>query len=267
MLDSTGEAEACTALAVGAHPDDIEMQMAGTLLLLKKAGADIHMWNIANGSCGTVVLDKEEITRLRWEETQDSAREAGATIHPPLVDDITIFYEPVLLARIAAVIRQVKPNILLVPSLEDYMEDHQNTCRLLVTAAFVRGMRNFDTSPPTAPWNGHTALYHAMPYGLRKVVQAEYYVDVGCVLDRKLAMLAKHRTQKEWLDVSQGLDAYLTATRELCRTVGRMSNRFEFAEGWRRHSNVGFGPDGHDPLKDMLLDACWVDPEYEKSLR
>ena len=39
------------AFAIAAHPDDIEFQMAGTLILLQRAGYEIHYMNIANGSC------------------------------------------------------------------------------------------------------------------------------------------------------------------------------------------------------------------------
>ena len=66
-----------TAFAIGAHPDDIEFMMAGTLLRLKDLGAAIHMWNLANGSCGTAVHTKDEIVRLRAEEARASAL-AGA---------------------------------------------------------------------------------------------------------------------------------------------------------------------------------------------
>ena len=40
------------AMAIGAHPDDIEFSMAGTLLLLKRAGFETHYFNIASGNCG-----------------------------------------------------------------------------------------------------------------------------------------------------------------------------------------------------------------------
>lgn len=255
------------ALAVGAHPDDVEFLMAGTLLRLKEAGAQIHMGNLANGSCGTTSLEREEIIRTRRGEAEASAREAGAIYHGPLVDDIAIFYEPRLLAQVAAIVRRIKPGLLLVPSPDDYMEDHQNTCRLLVTAAFVRGMRNFATDPPTDPWHGDVAVYHAMPAGLRdnlrRPVRPEQYVDVTPVLAMKGRMLACHRSQREWLDASQGMDTYLTAEMErMGREVGRMSGRFEYAEGWRRRLHLGFGPEHYDPLAACLGEACWTDPQY-----
>jgi len=258
------------AMAVGAHPDDIEFLMAGTLLLLKEAGAEIHMWNLATGSCGTTVHGRDEIARIRAQEAQNSARLAGAVLHGPLVDDLAIFHDAALLARVAAVVRQVKPDILLIPSPQDYMEDHQNTARLLVTAAFARGMRNFATVPPTQPWRGDTVLYHTMPNGLcdgmRRVVRAELYVDVGSVHEQKRQMLALHRSQKEWLDASQGLDAYLLEMDRMSHEVGRMSGRYELAEGWRRHCNLGFAPRDSDPLAQVLAPVCWRDPDYEKSL-
>jgi LmbE family N-acetylglucosaminyl deacetylase len=258
------------AMAIGAHPDDIEFTMAGTLLLLKQAGMDIHMWNLANGNCGTAVHAREEIARLRSAEVQASARVAGATIHPPIADDLAIFYEPSLLAQVAAVLREVKPAILLIPSPQDYMEDHANTCRLAVTGAFARGMRNFATQPPVLPWSGDVVLYHAMPHGLRdglrRRIRPGLFVNVGAVLAIKRDMLSQHHTQKEWLDVSQGMDSYLSEMENMARQVGAMSQRFEFAEGWRRHSHLGFATADADPLRDTLGDACWVDPVYEQSL-
>lgn len=257
-------------LAAAAHPDDIEFMMAGTLLRLRDAGAEIHMWNLANGSCGTATHTKEEIIRLRAGEAQASAKLAGAVCHEPLADDIALYYEPALLARAAAVVRHVKPTIVLTQSPQDYMEDHQNTCRLVVSAAFCRGMRNFATTPAVEPFGGTTTVYHALPHGLRdglrKLVRSGQYVDIGPVLARKRQMLAQHRTQKEWLDVSQGMDAYLLEMENMSREMGRMSGRFEFAEGWRRHSHWGFCAADCDPLAELLGPACWTDPEYERSL-
>jgi len=258
------------ALAIGAHPDDIEFMMAGTLLLLKEAGADIHMWNLANGYCGTAVHSREEITRLRWEEARAAAAVAGATIYPPIADDLALLYEVPLIQRIAAVVREVKPAIILLPSPQDYMEDHQNACRLAVTAAFARGMRTFETIPPTATWEGETVLYHALPYGLRdgmrRLIHAGQFVDISSVLAKKREMLAQHRTQKEWLDVSQGLDAYLTTMETMSQQVGEQSGRFAYAEGWRRHSHLGFAAEDADPLREWLMAKCWTDPDYERSL-
>ena len=257
-------------LAAGAHPDDIEFFMVGTLLLLKAAGAEIHMWNVADGDCGTTVHDRDTIARIRASESEASAKLAGAILHPSIAHDLTIQHEPALIAQTVSLVRQIRPQILLVPSPEDYMEDHQNAARLLVTGAFARGAPNYVGDPPVPAWDGPVAIYHAMPAGmrnmLRRLIRSGQYVDIGSVLEQKRKLLGCHASQREWLDVSQWMDFYIDEMVGLCHQCGELSGRFEYAEGWRRHLHYGYGPEDYDPLKDVLGDLCWTDPEYEKSL-
>lgn len=243
-------------LAVGAHPDDIEFRMAGTLILLQRAGFEIHYLNIANGSCGTASLSREEIVAIRERESRAAAASIGAVWHPSLTNDIEIFYEPQLLARVAAMMREVAPCILLTHSPDDYMEDHQSAARLAVTAAFCRGMPNFPTTPPRPPVAQEVTVYHAQPHGnrtpLRELVRPHLFVDTSAVIQQQRAMLACHQSQKTWLDASQGLDSYLDAMEAQAREVGSLSGRFAYAEGWRRRLHYGFCAAEADPLAAAL---------------
>jgi len=244
------------AFAVAAHPDDIEFVMAGTLILLKQAGYEIHYMNIANGCCGTMHHSKEDIIRIRRQESINAAASIGAVFHESLVDDLDIFYERNLLARVGAVMREVAPEILLVQSSEDYMEDHQNASRLAVTAAFCRGMPNWETNPPRDPVQQEVTVYHAQPHGnmdgMRNPVRPEICVDISTVFQAKWDMLSFHQSQKVWLDESQGMDSYLYAMRDLNRAVGEISGKFELAEGFRRRSHLGFCAPDADPLSRAL---------------
>ncbi len=246
------------AFAISAHPDDIEFQMAGTLILLKRAGYEIHYMTIANGSCGTDEYSKEEIIAIRRAESQAAAALVGAVYHESLVDDLDIFYEPVLLSKVAAVMREVAPEILLVQSPADYMEDHQNATRLAVTAAFARGMPNYPTRPPRSAVSQPVTVYHAQPHSsldpLRQPVRPEFCIDITGVIAEKREMLAQHRSQKTWLDRTQGMDAYLNVMQDLSREVGGLSGRFEYAEGWRRRLHLGFCDEDANPMLDALKD-------------
>jgi LmbE family N-acetylglucosaminyl deacetylase len=252
--------------AIGCHPDDIEFMMGGTLLLLKKKGAELHYMNIANGSCGTQVHTKAEIIRIRREEGIQAAKYLGATYHESLVNDLAVFYTQDLISRVAAKVREVKPDIVLTLSMQDYMEDHMNAARIAVTASFVRTMRNYDTTPATAPTLKDMAIYHSLPYGLtdmmRRPVIPEFYVDVSSVIDEKAEFLAKHTSQKDWLDKSQGLDSYLITMREMSQKVGALSGRFEYAEGWRRHGHLGYSAAVIDPLREALSLLCVSEKRY-----
>jgi LmbE family N-acetylglucosaminyl deacetylase len=242
--------------AISAHPDDIEFMMAGTLILLGQAGFELHYMTVANGSCGSIELDAQTISAARCQEARSAAQQIGAVYHPPLVNDLEIMYDLAILRRVAAVIRLVQPEIILTHPVVDYMEDHSNTCRLVLTAAFARGMPNFATDPPTQPADQPVTIYHALPYGLhdpmRRRVIPDFYVDIGSVISLKREMLAEHRSQRAWLRSSQGIDSYLAAMDEMAAEVGKMSGCFAHAEGWTRHLHLGFCDPQADPLAEAL---------------
>ncbi|MCA9265147.1 MAG: PIG-L family deacetylase [Planctomycetales bacterium] len=244
------------ALAIAAHPDDIEFVMSGTLMRLREVGFELHYLNVANGCCGSTEMDAAEAARVRRTESIAAALKLGAVYHESLTDDLAIFYERDLLAQIAAIVREVDPSIVLTHSPTDYMEDHTNTCRLAVTATFARGMPNFPTYPVQPAVNRQVTLYHAQPHGnrdgLRQLVTPELFVDVTDVMERKCELLECHASQKEWLDESQGMDSYLEAMKSLLSEVGKLSGRYEYAEGWRRHSHLGFCDESADPLAKAL---------------
>jgi N-acetylglucosamine malate deacetylase 1 len=241
-----------TVFAIAAHPDDIEFMMSGTLMRLKESGWQLHYMNVANGCCGTDRHEIDEIAAIRRQEAIEACEFIGAVFHESLVNDLEIFYEKNLISRICSVIRDVCPDVILTQSPNEYMEDHCNTCRTVVTAAFCRGMKNFPVKPHVDPISKPVVLYHSVPHGLtdqlRRPVEPQLYVDVTEYIDRKADMLALHKSQKEWLDVSQGMDSYLNTMKDMCHRIGRLSGSSGYAEGWIRHSHLGFCDIDDDPL-------------------
>lgn len=246
-------------LAVGGHPDDIEFMMAGTLLVLKEAGAPIHMWSMTDGTLGSTSADRVETAALRLDEACASARIAGAVFHGPIARDMELHGSLELISRATAVIRRVGPRILLLPAPEDYHPDHRNASTIGVAAAFAARLPAYESRPPVQPLEAGLAIYHALPFGLRdpmrKKVEAGQYVDVTGEMEHKIQMLAAHESQREWLLASQGADC-LRVMEDMCREAGGDSGSFEYAEGWRRRLNVGFNADDDDPLSELLGPLC-----------
>jgi LmbE family N-acetylglucosaminyl deacetylase len=259
-----------SAVAIAAHPDDIEYVMAGTLLLLWQAGWDIHYLNLASGNCGSHEMDAATAARTRLGEAQEAARLLGATFHAPLVDDLEIVYTPDLLRRVLAVVREANPAVVLTHSPQDYMEDHMETSRLAVTAAFAKNFPNFPSQPPRPAVPGDVTVYHAQPHGgrdgLRRRVVPGLFVDTSSVIETKLAALACHRSQQGWLAATQGMNSYLQAMLDASAAAGALSGHFPHAEGWRRHSHIGFSVTEVDPLAAVLGEKCLVNSDYEASL-
>jgi len=247
-----------TVLAIGCHPDDIEFMMAGTLFLLKDRGCEIHCMITTNGDCGSLEHGRVELAAIRRAEAREACEFLGAHFHDSIANDLEVFYEDSLIRKLTAVVREVRPDILLLLSPQDYMEDHMNSCRLGVTAAFCRGMPNYTSIPDREPYQKDIALYHALPYGLRdgldRIVAPDYFVDVRAAIDRKQEMLARHKSQQAWLGSSQGLNSYLATMRSMSAEVGAMSGRWTYAEGFRRHNPLGFSEARINPLGELLGD-------------
>jgi LmbE family N-acetylglucosaminyl deacetylase len=251
------------AMAIGAHPDDIEFRMAGTFILLGKLGWELHYMNIANGCCGSVTMSAEETVRTRAQEARNAAALIGATFYPSVTADIEVYHERPIIRKVCAAIRQAEPTILLVPSPQDYMEDHTNASRVAVTAAICRNIPNYESDPPVKSIDNEMCIYHAQPHEhidqLRNFITPDFVVDVTSVIDTQRQMLCCHESQKSWLDATQGSDNYINWMESGLRRMGELaastgSAPFEFGEGWRQHSWMAYGPKDFDPLRDALRD-------------
>jgi LmbE family N-acetylglucosaminyl deacetylase len=229
---------------------------SGTLLLLKEAGCRLHMWNLLDGSCGTLTHSREEIIRIRADEASRSAAVAGAEIHRAIFPDLGVFYDQPSLAAVSAVVRTIRPQIILTHSINDYMEDHQNVCRLITTAAFTRSMPNFSTNPEQPPYTDPARIYHAPPHGLQDgmggAFRADFLVNVSSTIETKSHMLACHDSQYGWLNDTQGMNSPVEEMRCMCSTIATWGEGLEYAEAWHRHSHIGFCSPDFDPLCNLL---------------
>jgi LmbE family N-acetylglucosaminyl deacetylase len=259
-----------SVIALFAHPDDIEFVAAGTLALLKRKGWEIHMMNLANGCCGSTTTSREETARIRLEESRGAAGHLQGTHYDPIFNDLEVDYTQSALIHLVGILRRAKPTIVLTHAPSDYMEDHMQTCRLAVSAAFAKGVPNYPDpkdSRYVPAYYEDVAIYHAQPHGNRtplgKMVRPELAIGIDSVIEVKQAMLSEHRSQQAWLQDSQGMNSYVQTMLDLGREVveivsgADVSNRTvacKYAEGWRRHLHLGYSAQAIDPLRDALGD-------------
>jgi LmbE family N-acetylglucosaminyl deacetylase len=255
-----------TVLALFAHPDDIEFHASGTLLQLARQGWELHYCCLSSGNLGSTDMPPAQTVKVRRLESKAAAQLLGATWHPPICNDLQIFYTDRNIRRICALMRLIRPSILLTHPLQDYMEDHSTTCRLAVSAAFARGIPHYRSSPHRAPALDPITLYHSMPRGLvgpdRHRPEPEAFVDVAPVQELRQKALACHRSQQQWLDVTQGPGSFLGMLESESLTLGRRSSRFIHAEAWSRHLHIGFCAESDDPLRLALGSAWSANPRF-----
>ncbi len=238
-----------TVLAVGAHPDDIEILCAGTLALLHGSGWKVEFATMTPGDCGSTTLSREEISTIRKTEAAASAALLDGAYHCMECDDIFVSYDRPTLLKVIALIRQVRPEIVLTMSPQDYMVDHETTSAVVETACFSAGIRNIYTGDD--PFLKVPHLYYFDPIEGKDKLGVDAHpttiVDITSTMAMKEKMFLCHDSQLSWLKAHHGLDEYVESMRALAMGRGRLVG-VEFAEGFRQHRGHAF------PQNNFLLE-------------
>jgi len=247
-------------LAVGAHPDDVEFICSGTLALLRRLGAELHVATLTVGDCGSAEESANEISRTRRKEAADACALLGATYHPLDFEDVSIFYDERSIRRVTGLVRRVDPWMVFTHPHEDYMIDHEMTSRLVRTACFVAPIPNYRTpGGESDPASGVPYLFYAHPMEGTGITGApiapHFYVDVTEVLSVKESLLACHASQRNWLRSHHGIDEYLDSLRRWDAVRGEAASRIagrpvSFAEAFLQHRGHAYPAD--NPLIDLL---------------
>ena len=226
-------------LAIHAHPDDVEILCAGTLALLAGKGHRISIVSMTPGDCGSADRGPEEIAAVRREEARQSAQRIQAEYRCAEFRDLSIFVNDSARRKVTGLLREIRPEIVLTSSSADYHCDHEATSALVQDACFAAPAPNYaseGSSAPPLPAIPH--LYFVDRIEAGEDEQRDFFVDVSSVFPTKRAMLAEHRSQRDWLKKHHGIDDYLEQMERWCAQVGRRAG-VQYAEGFRqchRHS-------------------------------
>jgi N-acetylglucosamine malate deacetylase 1 len=249
-------------LAIHAHPDDVEFQCAGTLLLLKERGCQITIATMTPGDCGSAEMNAEKIAEVRRAEAKRSADILGADYHCLEFRDLQIVHDNPSRKRITEFLRRIRPDLVFTAPPVDYMADHEVTSKLVRDASFNASVPNYatDVDSPAPPLAHIPHLYY-----MDAVLGVDNFgdplpigglIDVSSVFEKKRAMLACHESQRNWLMRQHGIDEYLEMQSRWSRRRGWEIN-VEYAEAFRQHRGH---PYPHDDLLRSLLGAP---PEVE----
>ncbi len=140
-------------LAIHAHPDDVEFQIAGTLALLKEKGCHITIATMTAGDLGSAELSQTEIANIRRKEAKTAADMLGADYMCLEFGDLAIVVDDASRRRVTEAIRRARPNIVITAPPVDYMADHEVTSRLVRDALFSASVpfyktNEWDAAPP-----------------------------------------------------------------------------------------------------------------------
>lgn len=250
-----------TVLAVGSHPDDVEIMCAGTLALLKGKNWKIEIATMTPGDCGSATLSRKVISKIRRIEAATSAKVLGANYTCMENDDIFIMYDRSTLLKAINLIREVKPDLVITQSPIDYMVDHELTSKVIKTACFSAGIQNIKTE--AEPFMKIPHLYYMDPLegvdDFGENIIPTTIVDISSTITIKEKMLMIHDSQRSWLMSHNGIDEYIIAMKNFSSKRGSDIN-VDYAEGFRQH--VGHAYPKNNILKEALTEYVRTDLKH-----
>jgi N-acetylglucosamine malate deacetylase 1 len=218
------------ALAVVAHPDDVELLCAGTLARAREDGAAIAICVCCRGDKGQPAKPIANLAAVRQREMQAAARLLQAELFTLKVADSALDADARTRAALTEIFRRFKPTLVLAHAPEDYHADHRAASLLAEICSWSCASKGFKTkssslaSPPALWWMDTLAGNGFTP---------GFFVDISPYLEVKQRMLACHKSQ-----LARGADQDFSPLAELLCTQAQMrglQSGVEAAEAFRIH--------------------------------
>lgn len=223
-------------LAIGVHPDDVELSCSGTLLAHISQGKTVGLLDLTRGELGT-----RGTAEIRDQEAADAARLMGAVFRHNLgMADGFFRNTPENTRAIIQVIRACQPTIVLLNAVSDRHPDHGRAAELAAEACFYSGLARIETfdeaGNPQERWRPD-AYYH---YIQDRNLTPDFVVDITPFMERKMELVLAFRSQfflpdaaeyKEELNTPISGADFLDFLRAKAATYGRAAG-FSYAEGF-----------------------------------
>jgi len=231
-------------LAIGAHPDDVEMSCAGTLMKHLAMGYRCGILDLTRGELGT-----RGSAETRDQESAAAALVMGITVRSNLgMKDGFFRNDEEHQLMLMEVIRKFRPGVVLANALSDRHPDHGRAARLVQDTCFLSGLskiKTFEGSVPQEAWRPKTVLHYIQDHNLKP----DLLVDISPFKEKKMEAILAYRSQF-YNEASQEPETYISKPKFLEALEGRMLLWGKivgatYAEGFNTRRETG--------IRDLLL--------------
>ncbi len=192
----------CDILAIGAHPDDVEIGCGGTLAKMIKAQFSCQLLVVTSGEAGGHGVEPAELAKVREEEAVKASKVLGAKdIHFCRYPDGLTGYTHEMKLQIIRFIRELRPKYVFTHSAYDHFPDHKVVNELTLSAI----------TAASGPWYPQVDLPpHSVPniFGYEvwnPINKFQQVVDISDYMDLKLKALGCHVSQIKKIDYTQAV--------------------------------------------------------------
>ena len=229
-------------LAIGAHPDDVELSCSGTLLRQIDLGNTIGLLDLTKGELGT-----RGSAKIRTREAGDAAKLMGAKVRVQLdLEDGFFTHNDFNLKEIIRVIRRLQPEIVLANAIDDRHPDHSRAAKLTADACFLSGLIKIETydgvgheKAKQTAWRPKF-VYH---YIQDRSLKPDFVIDISAYMARKIELILTYKSQFFNPDSNEpetpiSGESFLNALRSKDAVYGRHIGA-NYAEGFTSAKFIG----------------------------
>lgn len=230
-------------LAIGVHPDDVELSCSGTLLQHQGQGKTFGILDLTRGELGT-----RGSAEVRAKEAAKGAEILGASFRINLgMKDGLFQHTPENIKKIIAVIRACQPQIVLINAITDRHPDHGRAAKMTADACYYAGLVKIATVDEAGceqeRWRPESVYHYIQDYNLTP----DLVVDISAHWQKKLEAILAYSSQffvpeagvySEELSSPISGEDFLKFIEAKARTYGRASG-FEYAEGFTVNRTIG----------------------------
>jgi len=231
-------------LAIGAHPDDVELGCSGTLIKEIQRGRKVGIVDLTQGELGT-----RGTVESRYQEAEASAKIIG--IHGrenlKMRDGFFVNDERHQL-QLISVLRRYQPEIVIANSLDDRHPDHGKGGKLVYDASFLSGLKQIKTFDENGTEQQKWRPKYVLHYLQDRFYEPDLIVDVTDVWEKRMEAVKAYKTQfhlqdsnepQTYISSPEFMDAIISRARLLGKRIG-----VQFAEGFTSTKNIGINDFG-----------------------
>jgi bacillithiol biosynthesis deacetylase BshB1 len=177
-------------LAIGVHPDDIELSCAGTLLHHIQLGKTVGLLDLTAGELGS-----RGSAEIRLQEATNASELLGAVVRGNLeMQDGFFEYSKANVLKIVELLRLLRPEIVLANAVSDRHPDHGRAAKLTADACFYSGLRRIETEwegEAQEEWRPKVVYHYIQDHNLKP----DFVVDITPYLDKKMEIVKAYKSQ------------------------------------------------------------------------
>lgn len=225
-------------LAIGVHPDDVELGCSGTLLKHIENGKKVGLLDLTRGELGT-----RGSAALRVKEAEAARKKMGAVVRENLkMKDGFFQHTQENMLKIAKVIRKYQPEIVLANAIVDRHPDHGRAAKLTSDACFIAGLvkvKTYDKKKLQERWRPKAIYHYIQDYTL----EPDFVIDVTDYIDKKIDLVMCFESQffnpkSKELESPISSKSFLDSVRAKSSIYGRVVG-VDFAEGFQLPRPIG----------------------------